>query len=259
MHKKDDEAIIYFTRLRHTIGLLGLALPWIIRFHCGVCGKCGCLQDSISHYYYTFGSVWFVGILWGLGLVLIFYPTPRAATVPINGCTWKICQVFKPKLDGILTTISGVLAICVTLFPTYDSSSDSCAIFHLHDSAWRATVHYCSAAGMLIIFSYISVCIFTRTNNPNWRQNKWKVRRNNVYIWCGVITFVSILAIGILTLIDTFTHICIYPKTTYWLEVSALTSFGVSWLVKGGFILTDEDEPSTVGRIGKLVTTGKLL
>jgi hypothetical protein len=109
---------------------------------------------------------------------------------------------------------------------------------------------------MLMIFSYISVCIFTRTDDKNWDNNKWKVLRNKVYIWCGLITFLSIVTIAVLAICEKI-HIQPLPKYTYWLEVCALVPFGISWLVKGGFILTDDGEPSTIEKATNLVTKGK--
>lgn len=253
----NDTAEIKFKYLRHCIGLLGLALPTLILFVAKVAGDCDCLQDSISHYYYTVSGPVFVGILWGLGLVLIFYPTPKTNDVLISACIWRICRVFKPKLDGTLTTIAGLFAICVSLFPTYAMSNDSCAIFKYCDSDLRAGFHYFSAGAMLLIFSYMSICIFTRTNDKDWRTNKWKVRRNKVYIWSGVLTFLSVAAVGVFAILEKLDY-NIPTKSTYWLEVCALVPFGISWLVKGEFILTDENEPSTVGKMKNLITTGKL-
>ena len=254
----EDIAGIKFSHLRHCIGILGLALPSLVVLHCKLFGNCNALQDSISHYYFTIAAPWFVGILWGLGLALIFYPMPRSGSVPINTCKWGICRVFKPKLDATLTTISGLCALIVSLVPTLSGSTDSCAIFCFRDNAWRAGIHYSSAGLMLLIFSYMSICIFTRTNDPNWRKNKWKVRRNNVYIWSGVLTFLSIVSIGVCAILENVCKVPVYTKYTYWLEVSALVPFGLSWLVKGGFILTDDDDPSTLQHAKSLVTRGKM-
>jgi|SRR4051812_35321416 hypothetical protein len=257
---KDDIGVIKFTNMRHCIGLLGLALPFIIVLQVKCMGTCHYMQDSISHYFYTFSAPWFVGILWGLGLVLIFYPTPPEKDTLYFGCPLGICKVLKPKLDGILTTIAGFCSICVSLVPTNNSKSlEACANFTYPYSDFRAGIHYAAAAGMLLIFSYMSICIFTRTDDKHWRENKWKVRRNNVYMFCGIITFLSVATAGALAIAERCFHVNVYAKSTYWLEVGALVPFGFSWLVKGGFILTDEDEPSTVEQAKSLVTKGRLV
>lgn len=257
MATKDNIADIKFKSLRHCIGLLGLALPSVIVLHLAIFGRCHHLQDSISHYYYTMSAPWFIGILWALGLVLIFYPTPDPNSTPYSTCTWRICRLIKPGYDGTLTAISGVFAICVATIPTNANSSDSCALFCYEDSGIRAGIHYFSAATMLLIFSYMSICIFTRTNDPHWRENKWKVWRNRVYTWSGVITFLSILTVGVLAILDAFTDIQVPAKSTYWLEVSALVPFGISWLVKGGFMLTNDGDPSTLEQARRVFSKNK--
>lgn len=256
MATKDNIADIKFRSLRHCIGLLGLALPLMIVLHLEIFSEHAYLQDSISHYYYTMSASWFIGILWALGLVLIFYPTPDPASTPYSTCTWRICRLIRPGYDGTLTAISGIFAICVATIPTNANSSDSCAIFCYRDSALRAGIHYFSAAAMLLIFSYMSICIFTRTNDPHWKQNKWKVRRNHVYTWCGLITFLSVFGVGLLAVLGAYHVIEVPAKSTYWLEVAALVPFGISWLVKGGFMLTNEGDPSTLEKARHMIAPG---
>lgn len=247
MATKDNIADIKFKSLRHCIGLLGLALPIIIVFVAKLRTDCTCLQDSISHYYYTMSGPVFVGILCSLGLILIFYPTPDPQSTPYSTCSWRICRLIRPGYDGTLTTISGICAICVAFFPTSSYTEENpCALFSYHSYGLRTGFHYFSAASMLLIFSYMSICIFTRTNDPHWRENKWKVWRNRVYTWSGIITFLSIAAVGILAILNELDIIKTLGTSTYWLEVSALVPFGISWLVKGGFILTNDGDPSTL-------------
>lgn len=149
---KEDIGEIKFRKMRHCIGLLGLALPFVIRWQVYVVGNCDCLQDSISHYFYTVAAPSFIGILSALGLVLIFYPTPSLEDTQIPTCKWGVCKILKPNLDGPLTTIAGFCALIVVLFPTNSNSSESCAVYFYTDSKLRAGLHYTAAATMLLIF-----------------------------------------------------------------------------------------------------------
>ncbi len=237
-------ADISYNELRQTIGWLGILLPIIVYFNNLIVSDCHNLQDSISHYYYTVSNVWFVGIFWGLGLVLLFYPS----------------YTNEPNNDGMWTSIAGICAICVSLFPTDSNSADSCAVFMLEESSLRTGFHYLSAAVMLSIFSYMSIKIFTRTkpgNDLTSEENKWKRKRNTIYIVAGWLTLSSIVLIGVISAILFF-----YPtfkissKYTFWLEVAALIPFGISWLIKGGFALTDVDETSTLEK-GKNMVLGQ--
>lgn len=237
-----DNVLISFSKLRQTIGGLGILLPLIVYLHTVNAGNCNCLQDSISHYYYTVANVWFVGIFWGLGLVLFFYPS----------------YPDQPRKDGLLTSFAGVCALCVSLFPTNPNSNDSCAIFSLATSPLRAGVHYASAAVMLCIFSYMSICIFTKTspgNDLKLPEHKWKRIRNRIYVIAGCLTLLSIALIGVFTLLEKYApNFHISSKYTYWLEVAALLPFGIAWLIKGGFLFTDDDEVSTVAQVAKMVS-----
>jgi hypothetical protein len=179
----------------------------------------------------------FVGVLWGLGLVLIFYPTYE----------------HDPMADGWLTTLSGVCALLIAMVPTNALSHDSCALFTFEDIKLRTGIHYASAAVMLLIFSYMSYRIFTRTRPGNDLQgpdNLWKRRRNRIYRVCGVVTLLSVVAIGALSIWESNTNDFPFSvKYTYWFEVTALVPFGFSWLIKGGFLFTDDDEESTAAAV----------
>ncbi len=260
MATKDNIADIKFKKLRHWIGLLGIALPIIIAFVAQNRKDCNCLQDSISHYYYTMAGPVFVGVLCSLGLVLIFYPTPDHNSTPYSTCNWRICRLIRPGYDGMLTSVSGIFAICVAFFPTNSyPEPNPCALFSYDPYGLRTGFHYFSAASMLLIFSYMSICIFTRTNDLHWKQNKWKVWRNHVYIWSGMITFLSVVAVGVLALLEEFKVMNAPATSTYWLEVAALVPFGISWLVKGGFMLTNDGDPSTLEQARHVLATGKVI
>ncbi len=236
-----ENAGISYRKLRQTIGWLGILLPLIVYLDALIIGDCHCLQDSISHYYYTVAGVWFVGIFWGLGLVLFFYPSYKN----------------EPSHDGLLTSLAGICAILVSLIPTNPDSKDSCAMFAFCISSLRNGIHYASAGAMLVIFSYMSICIFTKTaegNDLTTPENKWKRRRNLIYIIAGWLTLSSIALIGLLTVIKHFVpNFPIPSKSTYWLEVAALEPFGIAWLIKGGFALTDEGETSTMAKVKNLI------
>ena len=50
-----------------------------------------------------------------------------------------------------------------------------------------------------------------------------------------------------------FPDIPLPPKYTFWFEVSALVAFGISWLVKGGFVMTDEGQDSTLKQVSHMM------
>jgi hypothetical protein len=219
---------------------LGIALPILIYIHTGMIGNCWYLQDSISHYFYTTGTVFFEGVLWILGLILFYYPAYKD----------------EKKGDVILTTLSGVFAWGVALIPTNNNSQDSCSILNFPpDNVWRNSIHHICAASMLLIFSYVSIKLFTRSNVSKYSETnpiKWKIIRNRIYRTCGWAIVVSIVTIGVLSLLEA-RGVSIPFKYTFWFEVTSIVPFGVAWLIKGGFLFTDMGDASTVEQTKNLL------
>lgn len=234
-----------YKNIRQTIGALGIALPALIYLHTGIIGGCWHLQDSISHYFYTTGTVFFEGVLWILGLILVYYPAYKE----------------DKKGDVILTTLSGFFAWGVALIPTNSQGcKGSCAMFTYPLSTPRNIIHYVCAASMLLIFSYISIKLFTRSNPANYsveNSMKWKKIRNRIYVSCGVTTFLSILTIGLLSVLEA-KDIEIPFKYTFWFEVTSIVPFGIAWLIKGGFLFTDQGEASTLEQAKNLLLKRKV-
>jgi hypothetical protein len=234
-----------YKKIRQTIGALGVALPVLIYLHTGIVGGCWHLQNSISHYFYTTGNVFFEGVLWILGLVLIYYPAYKT----------------EKKSDVILTRLSGFLAWGVALIPTNNDSHHSCAIFNFPpNSDLRNGIHLVCAGLMLLIFSYMSIKLFTRSNPELYgvqNPDRWKKIRNRIYRTCGAATALSIATIFILMQIEKHTHIIIGFKYAFWFEVTSIVPFGIAWLVKGGFLFTDQGEASTVEKAKNLVFKAK--
>jgi hypothetical protein len=235
MPTKNDPAKIKFQHLRICIGVLGILVPLSVVSIANIFGDCDYLQDSISHYYYTISGPTFVGVMFSLGLILIFYPTPPPD--PITNMpapsAFRWLRILPGDHDAGFTTTSGICSIAVALVPTNAFSDDSCALFCFDTYSVREWIHYGSAAAMLVIFSYMSMCVFTRTNDPKWRQNTWKAAKIYTYLLCGLATLTSIALIGFFEVREQCWHIPVPNKSTFFFEVTALVPFGISWLVKG--------------------------
>ena len=52
----------------------------------------------------------------------------------------------------------------------------------------------------------------------------------------------SVATIPILMVFDDSPNFPFSRKYTFWLEVSAIVPFGISWMVKGGLVFTDKHE-----------------
>jgi hypothetical protein len=213
---KEDPRLISFQTLRKTVGWLGISLPLAMIAGNLLFTRCNCLQDTVSHYYYTVTGDLFVGILSAVALFLFAY----------KGYDSK---------DNWWTCLAGFFALCVALFPTNNNSSDSCAISSLPNHEVRRVIHYFSAAAFFLILAGISLFLFTKSKGTFTKEKKW---RNRIYRICGIVILLCIAAVGLYGLSKGDSPWSRY-KPVFWLEWAALIAFGVSWLVKGEFFLED--------------------
>ncbi|MFA6247322.1 MAG: hypothetical protein WC615_10305 [Mucilaginibacter sp.] len=219
LEQKTPDLELSYLQIRRAVGVLGIALPIVIYLGAFIFSKCGVLEASISDYYYTIMGSVLVGILCGVALFLFSYKGFN---------NW----------DRIASNIACVCALGVAFFPTNITPDVvNCKIFSRPDDIIRNTIHYTSAALFFITLACMSLFLFVRTANKSHMTNQ-KRKRNIVYKTCGV---VMIVAIGIIASLKIKAiHDILGPyKPVFWLESVALWAFGISWLVKGEVLLTD--------------------
>lgn len=158
----------------------------------------------MSSYYYTGMGDVLVGVLCAYGLFLFTYKGYE-------------------QIDNIIGIFAGIFALGVALFPTSPENTTRDLI------GWIHIISTMLFYSMLTIFS---LYLF-RKKNPKQEATPGKLRRNKVYLICGVFMIISILLIGIISIFDVSIPI---DNPTFWLEAIANTFFGISWLVKGNGI-----------------------
>ena len=192
-------------RLRLILGILGMALPWIVLILANIfdCIPGHIVPDSISATYYLAPCVTpFIIILGSAGILLISY------------------QGYD-KQDDIVCSLAGIFALFICLFPC---STDILAIvgtFQLPVNVSSA-IHNISAVIFFALLSYNSFFLFTKSSGE-LTENKRK--RNIIFRVCGV------GMIGSFVLLIPVILFKIWGGT--WLvETIALAFFGISWLTK---------------------------
>lgn len=210
--------------IRKIIGFLGMALPpklyltlWLASGHWQP-------LPSISHYYFTRVSGVFI-----IAICLI--------------ATFLILYKGKEPVDFIVSTISGTFALLMLLFPTGNLSPVCCnpemawAVTQLSDCAGRFYFHYACAAIFLTGLAGMSLFLFTKTNQP--QPGTRKKLRNAIYIACGIVMLLCMLAIlaGTMGIIPKDFYLA--KHLTFWFETIAIEAFSFSWMVKGGVIFKD--------------------
>lgn len=192
-----------YLALRKAIGWIGLLLPFVLIIG-GFCFNQG-FEDSISDYYYTQMGDVFVGSLFAIALFMFFYTG-------------------YDEIDNITGNFAGVFAIGTALFPTPREFGPNVI----------TSPHFAFAALLFTTLAFFSFFIFTRGD----KKNNQKIKRNRIYRTCAIVMVLS-LALSALFLIlfaDTFSNTNLF----FWGETIALVAFGVSWLTKGGHILSDK-------------------
>jgi hypothetical protein len=201
--------VLSYLGLRRAVGIIGLALPFVLALGKIVVDGPG-LQESISGYYYTSMRDVFVGALCAIGVFFLSYR-------------------YRPQ-DDRLSNLVGVFAIGIALLPTapVDPTPTQRLVGDLHLGC---------AAAFFLLLAYFALFLFTRSDAEVLTARKRS--RNAVYRVCGT-TIVACLVLAVVA------HVVLGPAATavlhplFWLESVADLAFGVSWLVKGEAILADQ-------------------
>lgn len=207
--------MINTTRLRCTIGWLGMLLPWMVLLMSYVYG-CG-FPDSISATYYIPTCITpFMIILGSAGLLLFSY----------RGYD---------KQDDIVCSIAGVFALGICLFScaTKDLIERWPEIANLVNvGTFQLTpfvsgiIHNVCAVGFFGLLAYNSLFLFTKSvTKDKAKMTENKRKRNVIFRICGIGMVVSLAAIVPISIFELWGGVWI-------IETIALAFFGISWLTK---------------------------
>lgn len=207
-----DSLVISYLGLRKAIGIIGIALPFVLAFGSIIIfGKPG-IQSSISSYYYSDMGDVFVG---GLCAIAVFLMSYRGYE----------------RQDDIAGDLACVLAIGVALFPTVPAENVTSA------DEVIGVLHFVFAAGFFLILAYFALVLFRKTD-PTKPATRRKRQRNSVYTVCGYAILACIAILIALIFVPDDSRIWNLDPV-FWLESAAIVAFGVSWLTKGEAILKD--------------------
>lgn len=224
--KEYDESrkVISFNALRRNIGILGMALPFLLIISSAVFYNCCVVQISISQYYHSGMRDLFVGILAFVAMFLFSY---RGYNI----------------LDRISGIIAGVGALGVAFFPPIITEiPGGCLNECVKSNDWKTIVHLTSASLFFVTLALTSIFLFTRTSNEEgYIITKEKIIRNQIYRISGITILISLALIILYKLLLIHKYPVIDSlKPMFWLETIALIAFGISWLVKGEAGLKDK-------------------
>jgi hypothetical protein len=226
--------------LRRLVGVLGMALPWLLILTLWWDNGHGVPLESISHYYFTRVSAVFTTTVSLMAIFLLIYKGEHP------GEFW-------------LSTLAGIGGLLLVLFPT-DNIVDKIAIgtpdciapgdcnpsaaqytaMVLRISSFRTYFHYAASGLFLGCLALLSIWVFAYSKQAIARASPTAARRmrqrNLVYRLCGMLMLLAILLVFIG---DRLVGKDFYDAyhLTFWLEVVAVESFGISWLLRGDAML----------------------
>jgi len=206
----NDSLLMSYLDLRQAIGIIGMALPFVLVVGKIVLSGPG-IQSSISSYYYTVMRDVFVGSLCAIGVFLGAY----------RGYA---------RIDSLAGNLACIFAIGTALFPT-------APILPTSQQSAIGNFHLAFAMMLFLTLAFFSLVLFRKTNSTK-TMTPQKIKRNIVYTVCGITILACIALIILVELLQNPSLASLSP--VFWLEALAIIAFGVSWFVKGEAILKDE-------------------
>jgi hypothetical protein len=213
--------VISYLGLRKAIGILGVALPFVLPFGQILLHALGIqsslhspvIANSISSYYYTDMRNIFVGSMCAIGVFLMSY----------RGYD---------RRDKRAGRFAFVCAIGVALFPTRPLPMATA------DETLIGGIHLTFAALLFLTLAYISRFLFTETD-PSKTPTRQKQQRNVIYRVSGYI-ILACIALIVVAALPPIKAMVEQLAPRFWLEAIAIVAFGISWLTKGEAILKDQ-------------------
>jgi hypothetical protein len=203
---KNSDLTYSYLSLRNSLGWIGILLPFVLMLGMLLFFKGDIIRTTISQYYYSGMRDVLVGSLCSIALFLFFYKGYN-------------------RYENWSANIAGFFALGIAWFPTS-------AVEPL-DTIGK--IHLFCASMFFLILSAFSIFFFTR-KVPH--PTKRKLKRNIIYVICGLVMIACLLAIVIyVNFIRTENS---DSHFVFWAETVALIAFGISWLTKGGTLYPDK-------------------
>ena len=212
--QRTNPLVFSYLALRTTIGVLGMALPFVVSLGALIVFGTG-LQSSISAYYHTGTRDVFVGTLWVIGFFLFSYKGYE-------------------RVDDIAGNLACLFAVGVAIFPTAADKATDPTLLAI------SILHSVFAGLFFVTLIYFCLALFTKTN-PRAKPTPQKIQRNQVYRACGYAMILCLVLMTAFTVLPReSTSVFQFYHPVFWLEALAIFAFGVSWFTKGEAILKDE-------------------
>jgi hypothetical protein len=219
---RDPEKVRYlrsYLLMRAVIGFNGIALPVMLLVGDWIFLQGGVLpRGSLSAYYHSGMRDLFVGSLCATALFLITY------------------RVFERISDNALSTVAGVAALGVALFPTGRPPNSESPLTPLQSKLGESTVtaiHFTCAAIFIVALAITSYSFGVREGNRS-RSRDGHLAKGSPEFWrtfhwlCALAIVLAVVFILVTQISGWFDRYSLIIG-----ETVAVFAFGASWLAKG--------------------------
>jgi amino acid transporter len=167
--------VISYLGLRKAVGMIGIALPFVLAFGKIIFEGPG-IEPSVSNYYYTVMRDVFVGAMCATAVFLLSYRGYE-------------------RTDDIAGDIAGVCALGTALFPTTPHVDVT------PQYTWEGVLHLSFAAVFFLTLAFFCLFLFRKTD-PTKPPTRRKLQRNAVYTVCGYTILICLGLIAVLAFIS---------------------------------------------------------
>jgi hypothetical protein len=204
--------------LRTAIGFLGLALPVLVVLgDLWLQGATDFPRSSLSAYYHSGVRDVFVGVLCATALFLFTY------------------KAFERNGDNVLTSLAGLAALGVALFPTTRPSTATMptALQDLLGEPVVAFVHFTCAVVFIGLLGVLSWYFGRREGGRTQKRDGYRSRRSPTFWMWFHRTCAAIIGLAVAFIALSKWTGFLASHSVLIGEVVAVLAFGVSWLAKG--------------------------
>lgn len=208
--------LVHYLWVRRSIGLMGMIFPFVLVFgNMLLCTDDTWLQ-SISAYFHTKMQTLFVGTLSVIGILLFTYRGPKGE-------------------DSMLANLASLFAFGVAFLPTKLPDSPGVCFAGLNYDCY--ILHLISTIGLFSCFAYFAIVVF---NKPNEFGLLSEGRQKQVpwFKTSGYIILACMAGIAVHWILQDKMNMDIRFPLTFVLEWVALVAFGISWVIKGDWIIS---------------------
>lgn len=203
-----NNRLLWQRRIRNYAGLLGALLPWLSLFSAWLYGA---VSGGLTSSFWSDFSI-----------SATYYCSPALPGILTAASIVLMCYDGYSKIDNVVTTVSGLFGLMIVLFPCKCSLSTAYVGFFQLPENVSSAIHCTAAVIFFCLLAFNSLFLFTMSQGQKTEKKKL---RNKIYIICGI---------GMLCAMILMPLRIKFPAKTWWVEMIALSFFGISWLTKGG-------------------------